>query len=193
MKSMGDDMIEYIFKMCMLGPSGVGKTSIRRSFMGLSFLHDHRATIGGDFSVKEMTFGDDIKVTFSIWEVDPSANFRRFRRHYLRNSYAGIVVFDVTNFEESTDIILATVREIDQHTQSSYGKIPLCLIGNKIDLVDDVQPIKNYLQQELLTHPIMQDREVKNVFTSCLTGENVNEMFYLMKIAIFEFLGIEVP
>ena len=180
--------VDFTFKVCMVGSSGVGKTSIRRSFMGLSFLHDHKATIGGDFSVKRLTLPDGTFI-FSIWEVDPSNNFKKFRRQYLRNSYAGIIVFDVTRYKQNLDTMIELVHEIDIHTTNAYGKIPLFLIGNKIDLINDTMPINEFLKDKLLNLDEMQNRTVHVIYTSCVTGENINEMFYLMKVAIMDFIG----
>jgi small GTP-binding protein len=181
----------FNFKMCMLGSSGVGKTSIRRSFMGLTFIQDHRATIGGDFSIKQMSFNDETNVTFSIWEVDPSHNFRKFRRHYLRNSTAGLVVMDVLTYKSSIYEVFGMIQEIDQHSKTQFGKIPICIIINKADLVSDVSEIRTFLIENFLENDTMKNRDVRMIFTSCVTGENINEMFYLMKVSIFNHLRLD--
>jgi len=178
----------YTFKVCMVVESGVGKTSIRRSFMGMSFKKDHKSTIGGDFSVKKLDLPDG-HFMFSIWEVDPNNNFKKFRRQYLRNSYAAIIVFDVMRYGKNLESMIEMIHEIDLHTTNAYGKIPLFIIGNKIDLIEDTRPIHTYLQKEILPLEEFQDRRVNIIYTSCKTGENINEMFYLMKVSIMDFVG----
>lgn len=174
----------------MLGESGVGKTSIRRSFMGLSFIHSHRATIGGDFSIKHI-HTPTFDVAFSIWEVDPSHNFRRMRRHYIKNSYTALIVFDCTDYTSNVNTILSTIREFDRYSQPKNQKLPVYLIGNKVDLVESSAPILSYIEKELQTRSELQNREIRVLFTSAITGENINEMFYLLIQSIFTYMQID--
>ena len=47
-------MSQRIFKISLLGEGAVGKTSIRRTYLGESFKEGYMMTIGADFAVKKM-------------------------------------------------------------------------------------------------------------------------------------------
>jgi Ras-related protein Rab-1A len=46
--------MDYLFKMLIIGESGVGKTALLTRFMDNSFSLDYASTIGVDYRVKTM-------------------------------------------------------------------------------------------------------------------------------------------
>ena len=47
-----------IFKIVLIGDGAVGKTSLRRNYLGKSFRENYLMTIGADFSVKQVPYED---------------------------------------------------------------------------------------------------------------------------------------
>ena len=64
------------FKMCLIGDGFVGKTSIRREYLGKSFIASHIATIGVDFAQKLVKV-DEIPVRLVIWDLAGQDGYQR--------------------------------------------------------------------------------------------------------------------
>lgn len=52
LKSVGNDKYDYLFKILIIGSSGVGKSSLLSRFTNNEFKIDSKTTIGVEFSTK---------------------------------------------------------------------------------------------------------------------------------------------
>ncbi len=124
-------------KVVLLGDGSVGKTSIKKRFVGLKFEGTYMATMGADFTIKEHKYttsdGNDILLKFMIWDLAGQTRYNAVRPHYYIGSHSALLVYDVTNYN-SVDSILSWVTEFKKTVRHS---VPITLIGNKIDLRDD--------------------------------------------------------
>ena len=59
---------DYMFKVILIGDSGVGKTSILSKFVGEEVIKSHISTIGIDFKMKCLTL-DGKAVKIQIWDT----------------------------------------------------------------------------------------------------------------------------
>lgn len=124
-------------KTVLLGDGSVGKTSIKKRFIGQTFEGTYMATMGADFTIKEHKYkakdGREILVKFMIWDLAGQTRYNTVRPHYYVASHSALLVYDVTNFN-SIDNILNWVTEFKKTIKHP---VPITLIGNKIDLRDD--------------------------------------------------------
>jgi small GTP-binding protein len=67
-KSIGGESYDYIFKLLLIGDSGVGKSSILVQFTDDTFVEDMGTTIGVDFKVKYVTVNKK-RVKLTIWDT----------------------------------------------------------------------------------------------------------------------------
>ena len=67
-----------IMKAVLIGDGAVGKTSIRRNYLGEDFIEGHLATIGVDLATKRVLFEQDI-VKFIIWDLAGQPTFEKVR------------------------------------------------------------------------------------------------------------------
>ena len=67
-----------IFKVVLIGDGAVGKTSLRRNYLGKSFRENYLMTIGADFSVKQVPYEDYI-VSLQIWDLAGQPRFSEVR------------------------------------------------------------------------------------------------------------------
>ena len=126
---------EYAFKLILGGEGGVGKTSMVHRFVDDAFQTDYKSTIGTSIMKKECDFeGLESKVRFVIWDLAGQAQFQRVRQTYVSNAEAGILVYDVTRRETFTNI-----EKWFKEITSASKNISLILVGNKIDLVEDLK------------------------------------------------------
>jgi len=161
------------YKIVLIGDPEVGKTSIRRKYMGKSFRADYLKTLGADFAAQKVVVEGE-SVLLTIWDLAGQSIFHGMRSSFYHGCKCALVVFDVTN-PKSLENCYKWAKEASNYSKNTLKNI--YLIGNKIDLEDDrlVQPedIETAAQQfrESLSFP------VELYETSALTGENIVELF----------------
>jgi len=131
---MDDDYEDFdiLFKLLLIGDSGVGKSCILVRFVDNTFEEDQVCTIGVDFKVKMMEVQDK-KINLTIWDTAGQEKFRSLTSSYYRGTNGIILVYDVTN-RESFDNIEMWIGEVNMYT-SNITPVKL-LVGNKIDKED---------------------------------------------------------
>lgn len=164
------------YKTVLIGDGAVGKTSIRRAYMGEEFMSSHLATIGVDFAQKQIQTEDAV-VRFVVWDLAGQPSFERVRRHYYQGSHSFILVYSVIDretFDNASKWLVEAYKYMGQLP-------PTAVIGNKIDLrwehpLEDVVSTKEGRQ---FTEYFIEKLEVDAIFreTSALTGENIQDMF----------------
>lgn len=121
---------DHIFKVVVIGDSGVGKSSLVARYTDDFFVEGSAPTIGVDFKVKTVTVAEK-KIKLTIWDTAGQERFRTLTGSYYRGSQIAILVFDVTNANSFAGITNTWMEEIEMHfTHASLVKV---LIGNKID------------------------------------------------------------
>ncbi|XP_071692883.1 ras-related protein RABC1-like [Rutidosis leptorrhynchoides] len=121
---------DYLFKLLLIGDSGVGKSSLLLSFTSLNAIEDLSPTIGVDFKVKYVTIGGK-KLKLAIWDTAGQERFRTLTSSYYRGAQGIIMVYDVTRRETFTNLSDVWANEIDMH--STNQECIKMLVGNKVD------------------------------------------------------------
>ncbi|KAB2597185.1 ras-related protein RABC1-like [Pyrus ussuriensis x Pyrus communis] len=124
---------DYLFKLLMIGDSGVGKSSLLLSFTSDSF-EDLSPTIGVDFKVKYVTLGGK-KLKLAIWDTAGQERFRTLTSSYYRGAQGIIMVYDVTRRETFTNLCDVWAKEIELY--STNQDCIKMLVGNKVDKESD--------------------------------------------------------
>ncbi|XP_058189422.1 probable protein phosphatase 2C 11 [Rhododendron vialii] len=120
---------DYLFKLLLIGDSGVGKSSLLLSFTSDTF-EDLSPTIGVDFKVKHVTMGGK-KLKLAIWDTAGQERFRTLTSSYYRGAQGIIMVYDVTRRETFTNLSDVWGKEIDLY--STNQDCIKMLVGNKVD------------------------------------------------------------
>lgn len=120
---------EYLFKLLLIGNSGVGKSCILMRYADNSFTENFFNTIGVDFKIKTITLNDQV-IKMQIWDTAGQDRFRTLTSSYYRGAHGIIIVYDVTN-KESFDNVRQWMQEIEKFASENVNKL---LIGNKSDL-----------------------------------------------------------
>mmetsp|Transcript_6813 Transcript_6813/g.9421 ORF Transcript_6813/g.9421 Transcript_6813/m.9421 type:complete len:199 (+) Transcript_6813:109-705(+) len=124
-----------IFKIVVLGESGVGKTSLLLRYVENKFTIATKSTIGSDFLSKEIEV-DGKPVVLQIWDTAGQERFQGLGTSFYRGADGVIFVFDVTRkktFEELPAWKKAFLIQIGQENNSEF---PMLVLANKIDLED---------------------------------------------------------
>ncbi|GFY91292.1 similar to RAB GTPASE HOMOLOG B18 [Actinidia rufa] len=131
MDSTSQSEFDYLFKLLMIGDTGVGKSSLLLSFASDAF-EDLSPTIGVDFKVKFVSIGGK-KLKLAIWDTAGQERFRTLTSSYYRGAQGIIMVYDVTRRETFTNLSEVWAKEIDLYaTNQDCIKM---LVGNKVDKV----------------------------------------------------------
>ncbi|CAG2172256.1 unnamed protein product [Oppiella nova] len=117
-------------KICLLGDSGVGKSSLVTRFVHNTFNAHNESTIGASFMTKTFV-QNDTQFKFNIWDTAGQEMYRALAPMYYRQAAVCIVVYDVTQ-EESFRSVQSWVRELQTHL--SRDKTLIAIVGNKCDL-----------------------------------------------------------
>ncbi|OLS25396.1 MAG: GTPase KRas precursor [Candidatus Heimdallarchaeota archaeon LC_2] len=173
---MGHD--RFIYKVTLLGDGGVGKTSLRKRYLGEGFSSDYLTTIGADFALKRF---EEESISMQIWDLAGQPRFSGVREVYYAGTKGAVLIYDITRpetFYSITDWIteLITHRNLDK-------PLPLVLVANKTDLTsEDYYPIVEK-QQGIDYAKQLSDwvkLEVPFIETSAKTGLNVENTFRTM-------------
>ena len=174
-------MSEFVFKVVAIGDGGVGKTSIAMRYVYDKFDPKYKATIGVAYAVKKLVSGDN-KITLSILDTGGQEMFDYIRPFYYKGASGGLIVYDVTR-KTSFDNLDRWFNNL----YSQCGEIPVILVGNKTDLIDErvvsTEEGTDYASQKGVTF----------YETSAKTGENVFDvMKELAKVILLDKEKVKV-
>jgi len=164
-----------IFKIVLLGEGAVGKTALRKRYLGEGFKANYAMTIGADFAVKRVKLGDD-EIVAQIWDLAGQMRFQSVREVYYQGASGALLVFDITR-AETFEKIPQWITELMENNKNKV--IPMVLIGNKSDLrelnADSIDYDSGLEYARNLSE--WSTIEIPYVETSAKDGSNVNEAF----------------
>ncbi|QCE12509.1 Rab family [Vigna unguiculata] len=123
---------DYLFKLLLIGDSGVGKSCLLLRFADDSYIESYISTIGVDFKIRTVE-QDGKTIKLQIWDTAGQERFRTITSSYYRGAHGIIIVYDVTD-EDSFNNVKQWLSEIDRYASDSVNKL---LVGNKCDLADN--------------------------------------------------------
>lgn len=148
-------------KICLLGATGVGKTSLVRQFVSGIFDDKYLTSLGVKVDKKVVQL-EQASVQFLLWDIEGVDQYAAFNPRYLRGASGVIIVVDKTrkqSFVEGYEIFNSVKSLID---------CPIVLAVNKSDLQESFS-LSDSVEQQQLFQLCFQ--------TSAKTGEQVEEMF----------------
>jgi len=160
---------DYLFKLVLIGDSGVGKSCLLLRFADDNFTDSYISTIGVDFRFRTINI-ENKTVKLQIWDTAGQERFRTITSAYYRGADGIIMVYDVTS-SESFDHVEEWLSEVDRYANENTSKL---LVGNKADLIEEKQVPEDTAQRfaEKLSIPFLE--------TSAKTATNVDAAFLTM-------------
>jgi len=169
---------DYLFKLLLIGDSGVGKSCLLLRFADDTYTESYISTIGVDFKIRTIEL-DGKTIKLQIWDTAGQERFRTITSSYYRGAHGIIVVYDVTD-AESFNNVKQWLHEIDRYACDSVNKL---LVGNKCDLsakkVVEYAAAKEFAEQ--LGIPFLE--------TSAKNATNVEQAFLTMAAEIKSRMG----
>ncbi|MDT0583522.1 MULTISPECIES: Rab family GTPase [Alteromonadaceae] len=159
-------------KICVLGPTGVGKTSLIKQFVEGIFSEKYLTSIGVKID-KKIVDSSFTPVQLMLWDLEGIDKYCGFNPRYLRGASAYIIVMDQTRSASFTEAV-----EIFKEAQK-HSDIPAVLVINKHDLTPAMSWDNNSLED--------LSAAFKGSFhTSAKTGHQVEEMFHFLATMLTE-------
>ncbi len=163
-----------------MGDANVGKSSIRRRYLGQNFDKEYLVTLGADFAVKAIEV-DNKNVVLQIWDLAGQERFSIVRDKYYMNSSGLILVYDLTS-KSSFENIPNWIEEYMKNTDNFM--VPLLIVGNKIDLCENngsreilQEEIENYINVLREWGKNFPHFDIEYVETSAKTCSNIESAF----------------
>ena len=163
-------MSDFLFKICIFGDGGVGKTTLINRYLTGNFEIGSKMTIGVDFMLKKLDL-DGNSVTLQLWDLAGEDRFRSLMPGYVSGADGGLFMYDITRVSSLKNLTnwLDTMREISDQKDRN---IPILMVGGKLDLAAkrafpriDAEFVANINKFKGL------------IECSAKTGENVEEVF----------------
>ncbi|XP_032402152.1 ras-related protein Rab-15-like isoform X1 [Xiphophorus hellerii] len=157
---------DVLFRLLLLGDSGVGKTCMLRRFTEGEFDPSHISTIGVDFKMKTIEI-DGLKVRIQIWDTAGQERYQTITKQYYRRAQGIVFVYDITNLP-SFQHIAKWASDVDEFAPDDVQTV---LVGNKADEEFGRQVTKDQGKKLAETYG-MEFFE-----TSASTSSNISESF----------------
>lgn len=166
---------DYLFKVLLIGDSGVGKSSLLKRFADCRYEESLTSTIGVDFKVRTVEV-DDKKVKLQIWDAAGQERFRAISRSYYRGAHGVGIVFDLTEKKTFESVDESWLEEI---MENDCAAVPHLLIGAKCDL-------EGRCVSEMEASSFAELHGMRYIEASAKTAENVTEAFVTITKQIYE-------
>jgi len=146
MNDSHDDNLEYeilpddnkfhdlVFKIIIIGDSGVGKSSLALKGIKQTFIEFYTPTIGFEFYTFNIRINDSI-IKLQIWDTCGQETYRSLINSFYRNSALVMIIYaidDINSYNHIEEWLNEIRTKVGQETK-------LYLIGNKLDLEKERQ------------------------------------------------------
>eukprot|EP00095_Tigriopus_kingsejongensis_P005788 maker-scaffold88_size394946-snap-gene-0.9 protein:Tk05788 transcript:maker-scaffold88_size394946-snap-gene-0.9-mRNA-1 annotation:"ras-related protein rab-24" len=179
---------DFTMKVVILGPQGVGKSSLIQRFALNEFDKAYVSTIGVNFESK-VSSPSMVRVKMNIWDTSGQDRFQSISRAYYNSAQAAIICFDLTNETSWHDmkIFLGGFCTLNPNSR-------LYVCGTKFDILED-------LLQEPCVDPEVVDKFAESlnvdvkvfVETSSKLNTHVEELFRTVAIDFLADLARDNP
>ncbi|PWA54415.1 small GTPase superfamily, Ran GTPase, P-loop containing nucleoside triphosphate hydrolase [Artemisia annua] len=166
-----DDDYDYLFKVVLIGDSGVGKSNLLSRFTRNEFSLESKSTIGVEFATRSIKVDDKV-VKAQIWDTAGQERYRAITSAYYRGAVGALLVYDVTR-HVTFENVERWLKELRDHTDSN---IVIMLVGNKSDLrhlravtTEDAKAFAEKENTYFMETSALESSNVENAFTEVLT------------------------
>ncbi|GAA0148696.1 hypothetical protein Leryth_004247 [Lithospermum erythrorhizon] len=173
-----DDEYDYLFKVVLIGDSGVGKSNLLSRFTRNEFCLESKSTIGVEFATRTLQVeGRTVKA--QIWDTAGQERYRAITSAYYRGALGALLVYDVTK-PTTFENVSRWLKELRDHADSN---IVIMLIGNKTDLKHlravNTEDAQSFAEREGLSF----------IETSALEAINVEKAFQTILSEIYRIIS----
>ena len=127
---MSKEEFDFLFKVVLIGDTGVGKSNLLSRFTRDEFSYDSKTTIGVEFATKNIPVDGNKVVKAQIWDTAGQERYRAITSAYYRGAVGALLVYDISR-SSTFENVERWLKELRDHADSN---IVIMLVGNKSDL-----------------------------------------------------------
>ena len=161
-----EDNYDLIFKLVLIGDTGVGKTNILSRYINNEFSLATQSTVGVEFGSKIIKKNDKL-IKLQIWDTAGQERYKSITSAYYKGSKGAFVVYDISRKGTFENVD----KWIEELKANGSEDVLIMLVGNKSDLED---------KREVKTEEVIKKAEQFKVAfceTSALDGKNIDHAF----------------
>ena len=163
---LDDENYDLIFKIVLIGDSGVGKTNILSRYINNEFSLATQSTVGVEFGSKIIKKNGKV-IKLQIWDTAGQERYKSITSAYYKGSKGAFVVYDITR-KTTYDNIDKWIGELKTNGSED---VLIMLVGNKSDLEEKREVITEEVEKKA------QEQKLAFCETSALNGKNVEYAF----------------
>ncbi|XP_059835908.1 ras-related protein Rab-11A-like [Hypanus sabinus] len=173
-----EDEYDYLFKVVLIGDSGVGKSNLLSRFTRNEFSLETKSTIGVEFATRSVRL-QNRTIKAQIWDTAGQERYRAITSAYYRGAVGALLVYDIAK-HLTYENMERWLWELRDHADPS---IVVMLVGNKSDL----RHMRAVPTEEART--FAEKSRVLFIETSALDSTNVEIAFHTLLNEIYRIVS----
>eukprot|EP00758_Cryptobia_borreli_P007094 Tbor_TRINITY_DN5245_c0_g1::TRINITY_DN5245_c0_g1_i5::g.16315::m.16315/K07874/RAB1A; Ras-related protein Rab-1A len=170
---------DYVFKIIVIGDSGVGKSALTVRLSDDVFYADYASTIAIDFRMYSITV-DSKHFRLQIWDTAGQERFQSMAKSYYRGANGVLLCFDLTSRESFFNL----EQWMERVKQQALPGVPCMLIGCKLDETRSSPNARQVTREEAAVWA--HQHNMGYIETSAKDKDNVLHAFQQITMNIFE-------
>jgi len=166
---------DFLFKLIIIGDTGVGKSCLLHRVTTNEFIEDHEVTVGVEFGSLLVKIENKI-FKLQIWDTAGQEAFKSITKIFYRGAHCIFLMYDISKLETFQDL----ENWYDEVVSQSEPDVLMFLCGNQKD---------KEAEREVTVERALKFKKEKNINfffeTSCKTGENVERIFVIAAKILF--------
>ncbi|MCD7459635.1 Ras- protein Rab-2A [Datura stramonium] len=171
---------KYMFKLIIVGETGVGKTCLLFQLTAGQFNPVYDVTIGTEYGSKMITV-DGKPIKLQIWDTAGQEKFRSITRWYYRGAVGALLVYDVTR-RHTFEQLSSWLADIREH---SDPRLTVMVVANKCDVNGEIRAVVSKEEGE----EFARSNECLFMEVSARTAVNVEAAFATTAEQIYKKVG----
>ncbi|XP_057184248.1 ras-related protein Rab-11B-like [Triplophysa rosa] len=173
-----DDEYDFLFKVVLIGDSGVGKSNLLSRFTRNEFNLESKSTIGVEFATRSIQV-DGKTIKAQIWDTAGQERYRAITSAYYRGAVGALLVYDIAK-HLTYESVERWLKELRDHADNN---IVIMLVGNKSDL----RHLRAVPTDE--ARAFAEKNHLSFIETSALDSTNVEEAFKNILTEIYRIVS----
>ncbi|ODV90691.1 hypothetical protein CANCADRAFT_44334 [Tortispora caseinolytica NRRL Y-17796] len=177
---MAQDEYDILFKVVLIGDSGVGKSNLLTRFTRNEFNLESQSTIGVEFATRTIQVeGKTVKA--QIWDTAGQERYRAITAAYYRGAAGAMLVYDIAS-QSSYEHVSRWLKELRDHADAN---IAVMLVGNKSDL----KHLREVPTEQ--ARSFAAEHNLSFIETSALDASNVDQAFITVLNELYEIYKVK--
>jgi len=181
-KESSQEEYDYLYKVVLIGDSGVGKSNLLSRFTRNEFNLETKSTIGVEFATRSVQAeGKTIKA--QIWDTAGQERYRAITSAYYRGAVGALLVYDISKHATFKNV----ERWLQELRENADRNIVIMLVGNKSDL----RHLREVPTEE--AKDFAEKNKLSFIETSALDSSNVELTYQNILTEIYHIMSRPPP